>query len=358
MEEYVTPPVLSFQLVLPQVLRVPACDGCPYMHKGRCEGAITTGSREIMSGPSVIGCDDLELIMRHYRYLHDQETIKPQPARHDCLTLPSFIPVLKGGMPRGIKFPQDKLYGVYLRTVLTRHGGLDKKTPGDLRAALRLSPNARLALFITATDKLIERAWNLSEIRDIWERIFSLNFEFVTSATYSVYEEDARADQIYNQERNFRTHDIFCSLGVPCLPFLFFNPKSPHDYDNIINWLRAHRDVTKVSVLAHCYRQKPAFEGMVSQLKTIVRDVARPLDFMFVGVATQYKVQRLLLEFPNATFVTVQPVMKGIKGQRTLPNLRHVKVSAEEASNVELIVQNINKFASIINMLKAKAPLV
>lgn len=347
-----TPQALSFQLVLPQVMRVPACNGCPYMHNGRCEGAITKGAREIISGPSVIGCDDLELIMQHYRYLHDRAAISSHPARHDQLILPSFIPVLRGGMPRAVKFSPDRLYGVYLRTVLNSYGDLEKKTPIELRAALRLPPEARLALFITATDKLIESAWELSEIRSIWERLFSLNFEFVTSATFSVYEEDPRFDQIYNQERNFITYDIFCSLGVPCLPFLFFNPKSANDYDNIIKWLRARRDVTKVAVLAHSYRQRTAFEHMVRQLKTIVRDVERTLEFVFVGAASQYKVEHLLLEFPNATFVTVQPVMKGIKGQRTLPNLKHIKVSPEEASKADLITENIDSFTHIINTLR------
>lgn len=305
-----------------------------------------------MRDPSVIGCYDSERIKQYYNYLHSQEEIESPLARHNSLTLPSFIPVLISGMPRGIELPPDRLYGVYLKTLLNDNGSPRYATPGSLRKGLQLPPEARLALFQTATDKLIEKAWILSEVRYLWERIFSLNFEFVTSTTYSVYEDNPRSDQIYNQERNFRTNDIFCSLGVPCIPFLFFNPQSERDYDSIIKWLHTRRDVTKVAVLAHSYKQQTAFDRMVSHLKTIVRDIERPLEFVLVGAATRDKLQRLMLEFPNTTFATTQPVFKGTYGQRILPDLRPDEICVTDVSKAQLVVENIEQFDRAIDTMK------
>lgn len=320
------------------------------MREDRCEGAITEESLT-MRDPSVIGCYDSERIKQYYNYLHEQEEIESPPARHDSLTLPSFIPVLISGMPHGIEFPPDRLYGVYLKTLLNDNGSPRYATPGSLRKGLQLPPEARLALFQTATDILIEKAWILSEVRYLWERIFSLNFEFVTSTTYSVYEDNPRSDQIYNQERNFRTHDIFCSLGVPCIPFLFFNPQSQRDYDSIIKWLGTRRDVTKVAMLAHCYRGKTAFARMISHMKTIVKDVERPLEFVLVGAATLDKI-RLMREFPNTTFATKQPVFKGTYRQRILPDLRPDEVRVTDVSKAQLVVENIEQFDRAIDTMK------
>ncbi len=305
-----------------------------------------------MRDPSVIGCYDSERIKQFYNYLREQEEIESPLARHDGLNLPSFIPVLISGMPRGIDFPPDRLYGVYLKTLLNDNGTPRYATPDSLRKGLQLPPHARLALFQTATDKLIEKAWILSEARYLWERIFSLNFEFVTNTTYSVYEDNPRSDQIYNQERNFRTQDIFCSLSVPCIPFLFFNPQSQRDYDSVIKWLHTRRDVTKVAMLAHCYRGKTALARMVNHMKAIVKDVGRPLEFVLVGAAARDKIQRLMLEFPNATFATPQPVSKGTKGQRILPGLKPKKVSVTEASNAQLVVENIEQYDRDFETLK------
>lgn len=305
-----------------------------------------------MRDPSVIGCYDSERIKQFYDYLHEQEEIDSPLSRHNALTLPSFIPVLISGMPSELELPPDRLYGVYLKTLLNEHGGPRYKTPRSLRTALRLPPEARLALFQTAVDKLIEKAWILSEARNLWERIFSLDFEFVTNTTYSVYEDHPRSDQIYNQRRNFRTYDIFCSLGVPCVPFLFFNPQSKRDYDNIIKWLHEHPDVTKIAVLAQSYSGERSLAGLVSQIETILRDAERPLDLVFVGPGARDTIQPLLLEFPNITIATTQPVFKGNEGQRILPNLEPIEVSEAEASKAELIVENIKMFDRFMDKLK------
>jgi hypothetical protein len=310
----------------------------------RCEGPITEGSVELKKESWLIGCYDPDRIKFFFQYLRRCHRIPQRPSQHGQLELPSFIPILESGMPRETKLPLDRLYGVYLRRILDSNGSFHYKNAETLRQGLHLPNTGRLALFLTAKDLMIERAWEFSERRDLWQRIVEFRFEFVSSGTFSVYDNDPRSDQIFNQDRNFRTYDLFCNLGVPCIPFLFFNPSSDRDYQNVMNWLRARRDVREIAVLAHCYRAERAFERMLMQTRTIVNNIGRPLHLVFVGVAKMDRVKQVMNEYPSATFVTPQPVIKARAGERTVDGLEHVRVAKHESGKAPLIRANIEKF--------------
>jgi hypothetical protein len=314
------------------------------MDEGRCEGAITRGSIEREQGEGLIGCRDPERIKSFYDYLRNVNAISAQPSQHNRLSLPGFIPVLETGMPSELKLTRNRLYGVYLRSLIDRHGNFKYRTADSLRKGLHLPQDGRLALFMTATDTLIERAWAYSEDRNLWERLAAFNFEFVTSATFSVYEDEPRSDQIYNQDRNFRTYDVFCNLGVPCIPFLFFNPSSDLDYRNIISWLVKRRDVQKVAVLAQSYKHERAFERMLIQTRSIAIDAGKPLQFVFVGASTIDKVRLILSEYSDAIFVTSQPVSTGRVGVPIGPQLRPARIRVSEADRATLVIKNIHQF--------------
>lgn len=334
------------------MLRVPACDSCPYLNADRCEGAITRGSMEQESGAGLIGCHSVERIKQFYDYLHNVKPIAPRPSRQFLTSLPSFIPVLESGMPHGLKLDTNRLYGVYLRSVIDSYGNFKYKNGDTLRNGLRLPSTGRLALFVTATDTLIERAWAYSEDRDLWERLVGFNFEFITSATFSVYEDEPRSDQIYNQDRNFRTHELFCDLGVPCIPFLFFNPSSNLDYRNVITWLKRRQDVVKVAVLAQSYKHPPAFQRMLTQVRSIATDAERALQFVFVGASTLDKVRLVLSEYRDAVFVTAQPVSKARVGELVGPALEPKRIA--DTSKAELILASIDSFDRTIDAERAR----
>lgn len=318
------------------------------MKTARCEGPITRGSAELKNDPGLIGCHDAARITEFLDYLREHRRVSICSSQHCHITLPRFIPVLESGMPQGTSLLAERIYGVYLKSVLNRYGNFKYKSGSTLRRGLRLPERGRLALFLSATDSLIERAWEFSRIRDLWKRLAAMGFEFVTSATFSVYEEDPRSDQIFNQDRNFHSYELFCELAVPCIPFLFFNPSSDRDYQSILTWLRRHHDVTKVAVLAHCYRGERAFERMLTQSRSIVTDIDRPLQFVFVGVAKLDRIRQILSQFPDATFVTPQPVAKARVGELTMRGLQHVKVG-NQISRAQLLAKNIQQFDSEID---------
>jgi hypothetical protein len=331
------------QMALP--MTAPACPACPYRLKGRCEGPITIESFT-RRDESVIGCYDATRIKAYHKELARDSVAKMKRApqsRHELLRLPSFIPMIKDGLSLRAEHKSEALYGVSLGTLLKDCGDLRFDSPEKLRRSLGLDDRSRLALIGTAADWKIERFWKVSESRQVWQRIALLQFEFVTSATFSVWSEQPRSDQIYNQDRNFFTHDYLCALGIPSVPFIFFYTGRELDYRNVINWLKGRPDLRKVAILAQLRRSKVTFEKVLEYMRSIGGDIGRPLDFIVVGVATAEKIDRILQEFKSATIVTDQPFMKAMRcGEQTLRDLSHVK-NAEE-SRERLAIQNIERF--------------
>jgi len=328
-------------LQIPLPLQTAACPRCPLRRDGRCEGVGTLESF-IQKDESSIGCYDADRIRIHYDDVRRSRSGSPPPCHHDRLELPSFIPVIKDGGPQDACLGGERLYAVSFSTLLRESGDLRFAAPGHLRKTLGLPHRARLALICTVDDRRIERFWKISEEREMWRRVADLDFEFVTSATFSVWNRSPRSDQIISQEKNFVTHDDLCALGVPSVPFLFFYVGSELDYRQLLAHLRARPDVSKVAMLAQLRRATVSFGKVIEYMRAIKRDVGRPLHFVVVGAAAASKVDRVFREFPDSTIVTDQPFMKGNFGWQTLEDLSHVK--NEAASRGQLVRDNIAQF--------------
>lgn len=332
------------------------CEACPYGSTQRCGGrAEATLESFIMSDPSVVGCLDAERQSDHYVNLHGWRVPIPHQSRHDDLFLPRFIPQIPLGLRQAPKFKASSLFGVSLTTLLRENGRIRFKTPEQLREELKLPRDARLALIGTVADITLENFWEESERQDSWSRIAGLNFEFATSLTFSVWNRHPRFDQIFNQDRNFATHDFLLAKGVNSVPFLFFHNR--RDYKEIIAWLRDREDVTKVAILSQFYESTAKFEQIPIDMRAYQEDALRPLQFLVIGVSSADKIDRLLGEFPNATIVTGQPIFKAIKWERTLANLQHAKVrrGRNQASLAAHNVEMFEKYCSQPRLWKRAA---
>lgn len=319
------------------------CNTCPLNIAGRCEGAITAGSFDLRDS-RVIGCYDSQKILRFLTDLRNVEHLGSQPSRHHLLSLPSFIPILRSGMPSETELPELDLYGVTLTTILNDSGNVSYRTPQALRRSLRLPTSAKLALLSTCNDDKLNKAWFIVKQKDLWSRIANLELTFATSFAYSVYDDDPRSDQIINQMKNFATHEYLCSLGVPSIPFLFFNSQSDLDFKNIIDWLTDRLDVTYVAMLAQSYKSKYEFERVLQQMRMICNEIDRPINFLIVGAAKAWKLRSIVSRFPTASIATSSPVNKGLGGVRVLSNLEQEAVGKDEATHAELIRTNIQQF--------------
>ena len=211
-----------------------------------------------------------------------------------------------------------------------------------LRERLKLPSSAQLALIGTADDYVIERMWAKSESMKIWDQIAEFGFAFVTTTTFSVYDEDTRATQIFSQDRNFMTYDILANLGVPTIPFFF--PYNEEDYEAAFRWLRERPDINKIAVHAQLRKTDRQFAQFLESMRIIKCEVARPLEFLVVGVARQDRIQTIFREF-NASIVSGQPIQKAIVGYMTDDDLSHPNDERRWAlTPAKLAGNNIRKF--------------
>lgn len=225
--------------------------------------------------------------------------------------------------------------------MLQDNGRIRYSSPADLRRALKLPLDTRLALIGATVDHVIEQFWKTSETQKAWQIIAGLDFEFATSMTFSVWNKQPRFDQIYNRDRNFFTHDRLLEVGVNSIPFLFFY--SEKDYQEVVMWLQARPDVQKVAVLAQFYETMPKIEQLISDMKNIKADLGRDLQFLVVGVSSAEKIAAILSAFNDATIVTLQPIYKALMWQQTLPDLKHTKVHGI-VSQAKLAARNVELF--------------
>lgn len=125
------------------------------------------------------------------------------------------------------------------------------------------------------------------------------------------------------------------------MPFLFFY-KGRSDYEFVINWLRERPGVRRAAILAQFYRTCVEFEELLGFMRSIAKDVGRPLDFIVVGAASGDKITRILAEFKTATIATSQPVIKAIKGVQLSDELTHQPLT--EGDRAPLVGQNIEQY--------------
>jgi hypothetical protein len=322
---------------LPLQLGATACEVCPYRVLARCDGP-TTAESYLMDDPSVIGCVRPERQMEVFRDLHGHSSASGiRKTLQDSIVVPNFIPLIKDGLAAISPRDAEGLVAVSLQTLLNPSGNLCVLTPQELRGKLGLNEGARLALIGTCKDKKLERFWTESEERDVWRRISSLGFEFATTTTFSVWYDNPRFDQIFNQDRNLLVYDYLSDVGVPSIPFLLFSGERC-DYDHTISWLMEHRAVKVVAVRGWNRTKRAEFLELIHDMRCIAHDVGRPLGFVVVGVSHPIRIAMILKEF-DACIVSAKPFMTALNGSRASSDLQYTP--DRDTSREQLFFENV-----------------
>jgi hypothetical protein len=295
-----------------------------------------------MQGPSLVSCIDVERRGLFFDELHGRLHPIPRSSFQNKITLPPFIAGVKGGLQlSGVG--ANTLFAVSYKEILGQSGDLVVSTLDELKRRMGLPDDTRVALIGTAKDYQLEPMWHVAKPRRVWERIAAMGFDFVTSCTFSVWDESPRFDQIRNQERNLLTHDILANMGVPSIPFLF--PFDESDYRAAFEWLSERPDIHKIAILAQYYRRRHQFVQLLKNMRKLQEGAGRPLEFLVVGAASLGKISAVLNEF-NATIVTWKPFLAAMAGLRTTENLHHPKddVLRLDMSHEELARYNIERY--------------
>lgn len=341
----------NFQLSFPF-----ECDSCLYKQIGRCSGPVDYNSY-VMESPELVPCVNVDRRQQLFNDLYGRMPPIPESSNQEWINLPPFIPCVTDGMENTLTFKRNALFAVSLETLIGRRGNLNCTSISDLRHKLCLPDDSKLALIGTAKDWRIERLWTVSDKYRIWQQIADFGFEFVTSLTYSVYDEHPRANHIYNQDRNFVTHDLLANLGVSSIPFLY--PYNDEDYKDAFQWLENRPDISKIAVLAQFYKTPKQFEQFLTNMQKIQDGVRRPLEFLVVGVAKPDRITAVMRNF-TASIVSSKPFHKALSGFRTLDDLSHPKDDKERhnLSRSQLATKNIEQFERFCENCKSISSVV
>jgi hypothetical protein len=237
---------------------------------------------------------------------------------------------------------RGKLVAISLGDIIGSRGNLLVNNIQEVKRRFGLPQDSRVALIGTAADPLLENLWKSSNRNGIWERIAAVGFDWVTSLTYSVWDEMPRLDQIRNQYRNFETHDRFSSLGVPCIPFLF--PSQRADYEALAEWLSERDDIDWVAMHAQSYKTPKKIRQLVNEMKGIQAIAKRQFRFMVIGPGAAPHIYAILSHYQGA-IITWKPFHRGRVGEvcdRRRLTYTRVNVSREDA--VQQNVQNYERF--------------
>lgn len=327
-----------------------ACSGCPYNVLGRCAGPRNSRSY-LMQDASLVSCID---VLRRAEFLHDtyRRVIDiPKSSHQTGIPLPSFIPGVAGGL-NSICLDDDYVVAVSLGEIVGANGNLLVTNISEVKRRFGLPGRTRVALVGTAKDPPLERLWKISDSNNIWKQISEIGFDWVTSLTYSVWDEMPRLDQIRNQDRNFQTHDLLANLGVPCIPFLF--PSEEEDYLAVGEWMSKRSDVKIVAVAAQYYKRPYQIARLMQDMLAIEAATSRQLHFLVVGAATSASIQTFMRRF-STSILTWKPFHRGRTGRYCDRNLSYSRSTLTKEELVPLNFRQYDLYCKKMSKRSAKA---
>jgi hypothetical protein len=304
----------------------PPCDNCPWGVRGRCSGPRTVASQIERQG-NLLSCFDMERTVALLQNLDEHRPLV-HPRFHAIQGLPASIPVLCDGMPSELRLNSSDLYAIALDDLLKEDGSIAYSTAKELRNAFRLPPDGRVCLFASVRDTRLEQLWFRSDADLTWTRIRRLGFEFVTGATFSIFEQHSRNGQIFNADRNMLSVDLLAQEGIPVVPV--FCETLEEDLTFAARWLEERPSLGVVAGLAQGWQTDKEFARFLWRMKFLKAQITRPLHFLVIGCSSAVRVWTLFQELGNVTVANTNLALRGVHGEGWDPeHLKMVKVPRE-----------------------------
>jgi hypothetical protein len=277
---------------------------------------------------------------------YDQTPIPYTSSYQRQIKLPLFIPEVKTGLNLE-NCKEIEFFAVSLGDITGTKGNILFKSVDEIRERYRLPENCKVILIGTAKDEILQTLWANSDKLQIWKHIANMGFNFITSFSFSVWDDDPRTDQIINQDRNFLTHDYFAHFRVPSIPFVF--PFNEDDYEAFGKWIAERQDINIVAVYATSYSKIKNFSQLLKNIRKIQTYAKRKLKFLVIGAGTKEKITRLISEF-DVCVVLSKPFQSAKSGEICTDDLKYKKY--EELSRDELASINFEKNLNFCDNVK------
>jgi hypothetical protein len=248
------------------------------------------------------------------------------------------------GMPEMTCLDPQILYGISLDDLIYKNGRIKYASGRALRAAFQLPPDGRVCLVASVKDTRLEEFWARSYTDRVWGQIQEFGFEFVTGATFSVFEMHSRNGQIVNEDRNLVSVDFLAQAGVPVVPV--FCEIVEEDLENAAQWLEERPTIRVVAGLAQSWKTSQEFARFLSRMKFLKNQVPHPLHFLIIGCTSPWRILKLFREL-GAVTVTANIALRGVKGEWWDPDRREFVAVPEGAwGREDMIPSSIGGFTA------------
>lgn len=339
---------LSTQTLLPFNYN---CSNCPLRKQGYCEGVEDLRTYS-MEHSSLIGCYDLERLEKYLAEYFDRLIPPPSTFYQEKINLSEMTFGIADGRIDLTQYKDIPLFVVSMNVFLKESGDLAFRDMTHLKQTLKIPSNAKVALIGTSSEKIQQALWHVSEKLRILERIANFGFEWVTSTTFSVWDENPRADQIIHQFRNYLVTDLMASHGLPVIPFVY--PYNDIDYHTFRNWIKDRPSINKVAVLAQYYESDNQFTELVKNIEKIQDYAEKEIQFLIVGVTKKSKLRQALSNFKNASIISWSPYYEAfLKGK-----LYDINLKSEQRLDIAkpiVAYRNYVTFSEVIKQLRSEA---
>lgn len=253
-------------------------------------------------------------------------------------------------MPRDLQLSPDRLYSVALDDIIRPNGDLYYHSSRGLRQAFHLPPDGRLCLVASIKDALLERMWQHSAINRLWSRIRGLNFEFVTSLSFSVFENQPRGAQILMQEKNLLAADLLAAAGIPVVPLIL--DIFEEDLEHTLKWLADRPEIETVGGLAQNWRRPAELRRFLDRMLFIKQYCPRPLHFLIVGCHEPARIQRLAQELGSISTSSENLVQQAIHGRVwDSQRMRFLRAGTWEP-RAGLVVESLESYCNLCDSLR------
>jgi hypothetical protein len=257
--------------------------------------------------------------------------------------LPASIPVLCEGMPSDLRLDSSTLYGIALDDLLNDNGRIGYHSARHLREAFRLPADGRLCLLGSVRDAPLEAMWHRSSVDRIWARIRSFGFEFVTGASFSVFEQHSRNGQLVSVDRNMLSTDLLAQAGLPVVPV--FCEVFEEDLLFAVRWLKERPSLEVVAGLAQGWRTDEEFNRFLERMKFLKRHVPRPLHFLIIGCSSAVRIWTLFRELGQVTVANTNLALSGVNGAGWDPEYHKMVAVPQEIPREHIIRHSFEDFA-------------
>lgn len=319
----------------------PPCEGCRRRTEGRCSGPQSVQS--LVPLAEGLSCFDTRRKAELSEDL-DRHRLAVPPNFLIVQGLPAAIPMLCHGIPSGVAFRPEVLYGISVDDLLRDDGSIRYASGKDLRAAFKLPPNGRVCLIASVRDTRLESLWARSKRGRVWRHIRRLNFEFVTGMSFSVFECQSRAGQLHNQDRNMLSAEFLADERLPVIPILC--EVVEEDLSYALQWLEERPSIEVVAGLAQGWRTDEGFARFLERMKFLKEHVERPLHFLIVGCSSAARIPRLFKELEHVTVATANLVLSGLGGEWWDPAQEEFVSIPEELPRAAALQASFDSFSN------------